>query len=144
MAAKRVVTVLGATLAALGLGVIPANASKGVVPSTANVVCNSVVVLPAQDGSTVSLPGRNGSTDCFLAIGDVSRAVGALQTGLKLCNLRANISVDDDFGPQTQAAVRSFQIARGLTVDGVYGNQTRNAMSWPDNDTLHCTRPTHF
>ena len=144
MATKRTVTVLVATLAALGLSVVPANASNDVVPNTANVVCNSVVALPALDGSTVSLPSRNGSTDCFLAKGDVSSAVGALQTGLKLCNLRANISVDDIFGPQTQAAVRNFQSSRGLTVDGVYGNQTRSAMSWPDNDTLRCTRPIHF
>ena len=145
MTVKRAVTALGAMLAAVGLGVVPVNASNGVVPNTANVVCNSVVVLPAQDGSTVGLPGRNGSTDCFLAQGDVSSAVGALQAGLRLCNLRASIAVDNNFGPQTKAAVVAFQRAHPpLSVDGIYGNQTRNAMLWPDNDTLHCTKPSHF
>jgi Putative peptidoglycan binding domain len=141
----RTALVLAGTLAAIGLSVVPASASNGATPNTADVVCNSVVVLPAQDGSTVSLPGRSGSTDCFLAKGDVSSAVGALQAGLRFCNLRANIAVDDDFGNQTKAAVVNFQKAHPpLTVDGIYGNQTRNAMTWPDNDTLRCTRPTHF
>jgi hypothetical protein len=144
MTAMRTVTVVVTALAGLGLGVTPTSASNGVVPNTANVVCNSDVVLPAQDGSTVTLPGRNGSTDCFLAIGDFSPAVGDLQAALKGCNLRANIAVDDDFGTHTQAAVSSFQSAHGLTVDGIYGNQTRNALTWPDNDTTRCTRPTHF
>jgi len=146
MTVKRAVTALGAMLAAFGLGVVPVNASNGVVPNTADVVCNSVVQLPAQDGSTVGLPGRNGSTDCFLAKGDFSDAVGALQAGLRFCNLRASIAVDNDFGPQTKAAVVAFQNAHHppLTVDGIYGNQTRNTMFWPDNDTLHCTKPTHF
>jgi len=39
---------------------------------------------------------------------------------------RSEVAVDGIFGPITAAAVRAFQQARGLTVDGIVGNQT-----WP-------------
>lgn len=36
--------------------------------------------------------------------------------------------IDSDFGPQTRAAVRRFQQARGLSVDGIAGTNTLNAL----------------
>jgi len=38
----------------------------------------------------------------------------------------ASLSVDGDFGSATASAVRSFQSAHGLSVDGIVGGQT-----WP-------------
>ncbi len=37
-----------------------------------------------------------------------------------------NVAVDGDVGPQTEAAIKAFQSANGLTPDGIVGNQT-----WP-------------
>ena len=53
--------------------------------------------------------------------GSTGDAVMAVQLVLK-------VSVDGDFGASTQAAVRSFQSAHGLSVDGVVGTNTWNAL----------------
>ncbi len=53
--------------------------------------------------------------------GSTGDAVRAVQVVLR-------VSVDGDFGPVTQAAVRSFQSSRKLAVDGVVGTNTWNAL----------------
>ncbi|WP_369148503.1 D-Ala-D-Ala carboxypeptidase family metallohydrolase [Streptomyces sp. R44] len=50
------------------------------------------------------------------------------------------VSVDGAFGPGTEAALRRFQAAYGLTVDGVAGAQTfsrLNALESSDGSTAH-------
>jgi peptidoglycan hydrolase-like protein with peptidoglycan-binding domain len=44
------------------------------------------------------------------------------------------ITVDGVFGPQTEAAVKSFQEGAGLVVDGIVGPQTWNAL--PDGGPM--------
>ena len=50
-----------------------------------------------------------------IRLGSRGDAVTALQKAL------GGIAVDGDFGPQTDAAVRRFQTAKGLTVNGIVG-----------------------
>jgi peptidoglycan hydrolase-like protein with peptidoglycan-binding domain len=54
--------------------------------------------------------------------GSSGAAVQALQ--VQLVKHGGSIATDGDFGPQTDTAVRSFQSARGLGVDGVVGPAT--------------------
>jgi peptidoglycan hydrolase-like protein with peptidoglycan-binding domain len=57
-----------------------------------------------------------------LSSGSEGRQVALLQSAL------GAIKVDGVFGPETEAAVRSFQASRGLTVDGVVGVLTIAAL----------------
>jgi peptidoglycan DL-endopeptidase CwlO len=46
------------------------------------------------------------------------------------------VSADGEYGPITRAAVRRYQQARGLLVDGIAGPQTLGALGLPTNVTL--------
>ena len=50
----------------------------------------------------------------------------ALQEALVQAGI--NVSVDGDFGPMTLGAVKAFQRAEGLAVDGVVGSQVANRL----------------
>ncbi|HTC73320.1 MAG TPA: peptidoglycan-binding protein [Solirubrobacteraceae bacterium] len=69
-------------------------------------------------------PGPTTSTEhiIVLSAGGEGRQVQLLQKAL------GSIKVDGIFGPETEAAVRSFQASRGLTVDGVVGPLTGAAL----------------
>jgi peptidoglycan hydrolase-like protein with peptidoglycan-binding domain len=47
--------------------------------------------------------------------------------------------IDGVYGPYTETAVREFQKARGLWVDGIAGPRTLRALGWPDtNHVMRC------
>jgi N-acetyl-anhydromuramyl-L-alanine amidase AmpD len=60
--------------------------------------------------------------------GDSGAKVKAVQSQLNESGY--GLSVDGAFGPATDTAVRSFQSAKGLGVDGVVGDNTWNKMVW--------------
>jgi peptidoglycan hydrolase-like protein with peptidoglycan-binding domain len=73
--------------------------------------------LPADPGTKQLSRGATGAT------------VTALQKGLKKFSSAPGDptdpgAADGDFGPKTESAVRAYQSAHGLTVDGVVGDQT--------------------
>ena len=60
--------------------------------------------------------------------GDSGAKVRAVQSQLNESGY--GLTVDGSFGPATYSAVRSFQSAKGLGVDGVVGDNTWNKMAW--------------
>jgi hypothetical protein len=62
-----------------------------------------------------------------LRMGDTGEAVKGLQG--QLVRHGAELIADGDFGPKTDAAVRAFQAARGLEVDGIVGPKTWAALA---------------
>lgn len=79
--------------------------------------------------STVPSSGPQTLTEAFgtsnIKEGDVGNYVRNVQ--LCLVTLGYSIDIDGDFGPATNAAVRDFQESKGLDMDGIVGNDTKNA-----------------
>jgi peptidoglycan hydrolase-like protein with peptidoglycan-binding domain len=73
-----------------------------------------------------ALPADPNTPD--LARGAAGAVVTALQQGLVKYGGTGSATdpgpVDGDFGPQTEAAVRAYQTQRGVTSDGIVGDET--------------------
>lgn len=65
-------------------------------------------------------------TSSLIRKGDRGDSVRWVQYALKMWG--ADIIVDGIFGPKTDAAVRTYQAANGLKVDGIVGKNTINAL----------------
>ncbi len=79
----------------------------------------SAIASSASTGSEATSEGSEGEGD----------AVSRLQKALKL-------SVDGQFGPQTEAAVRRLQARHGLSVDGIVGPATWSVLGIHVGETL--------
>ncbi|RJG46457.1 N-acetylmuramidase domain-containing protein [Mesorhizobium sp. DCY119] len=66
------------------------------------------------------------SSEGMLRLGSRGARVRELQT--LLVRAGQSVSIDGDFGPATASAVRAFQAAFGLTVDGIAGPETMRAV----------------
>lgn len=77
--------------------------------------------LQQTQGDAIKYPG-------FISTVDVNRAnvckLGSRDDFVAWIQRRVGVAADGDYGPLTQAAVRSFQTQSGLVVDGVVGVNT--------------------
>lgn len=93
-----------------------------------------------EGGAAPSLEGAPAPT---LRENDEGSAVGQLQKSLNDA-LGLNLVVDEDYGPATTAAVRELQSRAGITEDGIYGQDSADAlrdlleddMSWDEKISL--------
>jgi peptidoglycan hydrolase-like protein with peptidoglycan-binding domain len=94
---------------------------------------NSVTPAPAEPAAPAPAPAAGGDRltgNPSLRTGAKGPLVNTLQTLLN--GFDANLRVDGDFGSKTDAAVRGFQRANSLTVDGVVGPQTAGKLYDPN------------
>jgi peptidoglycan hydrolase-like protein with peptidoglycan-binding domain len=88
------------------------------VGPTASIASGQASVGPASNPE----PATTTEHVIVITYGSEGRQVQLLQQAL------GGIKVDGAFGPETEAAVRSFQASRGLSVDGVVGPLTSAAL----------------
>lgn len=79
-------------------------------------------------GGTVTPPDPNQGS-VVLSRGSQGPRVEALQRALN--NQGASLTVDGDFGPGTEAAVRTYQRQNALTADGIAGPKTLRSLNLP-------------
>lgn len=77
-------------------------------------------------GAPAPINLNSGSCPTNISRGQHSGCVTELQSLLN--HHGAELSVDGDFGPLTEAAVRDFQAEKGLVADGIVGPQTKSAL----------------
>ena len=71
---------------------------------------------------------QNRDMNCVLSRGDRGGGVLVLQLTLNQCF--THITVDGIYGPETENAIRFLQGLNGIPADGIYGPQTAKEMSW--------------
>ena len=86
---------------------------------------NAIAAAVARKGGT---PASGGSTGTTLKLNSQGTKVSQLQTDLKQLGYYY-AEITGNFGAKTEAAVKAFQKAKGLTADGVAGTKTLNAIA---------------
>ena len=86
---------------------------------------NAIAAAVARKGGT---PASGGSAGTTLKLNSQGTKVSQLQTDLKQLGYYY-AEITGNFGERTEAAVKAFQKAKGLTADGVAGTKTLNAIA---------------
>jgi len=102
--------------------------------TTAPTVAGATTTTVAGSTST-TVAGRTNVTSPSdnVKLGDKGDGVKQIQTALKAAGYK--VTVDGDFGNQTDAAVRQFQKKNGLKVDGIVGKITWGKLSTAGTST---------
>lgn len=85
------------------------------------------VSKPAAPAKPAAPKPKAKAKDYFLN-GDKGAGVGTIQTNLNAAGASPKLAVDNIFGSATGNAVKAFQKAHGLVVDGIYGAATKAKM----------------
>jgi len=78
-------------------------------------------------GDAVRWPGFSNTVDANRFHGVARKATGTIVSWIQR---RVAASVDGDFGPKTESAVKAFQAKHGLLADGIVGPATFAALAW--------------
>jgi peptidoglycan hydrolase-like protein with peptidoglycan-binding domain len=101
-------------------------AIDGVVGPQTKAALYSNISTGGGSGAPAPVNLNSGSCPANIVRGQRSGCVTELQSLLN--HHGGDLSVDGDFGPATESAVRSFQAEKGLGVDGIVGPQTKAAL----------------
>jgi len=109
--------------------------------TTAPTVAGATTTTVAGSTST-TVAGRTNVTSPSDNVkkGDKGEGVKQIQQALKAAGYK--VSVDGDFGNQTDAAVRQFQKKNGLKVDGIVGKVTWGKLSAAGSGSSSATTTT--
>lgn len=142
LAAWGSAAVLFAGLGAAAPAAVAAPASGSVTAQepqlAALAYCTTWVKITKTSTTYIRLPGAGSSISCTMGEGATGLHVAALQNALKICYGRS-ITVDQEFGPATESALKYAQGQAGAGVDGIYGSESRDKLKWPrfDNNGVH-------
>ncbi|MDR1633847.1 MAG: peptidoglycan-binding protein [Bifidobacteriaceae bacterium] len=122
--------------AALGVGTLTgtavAPAEAAATPTWSQASYYNITVTVYGDVGLHIPAASNGSLTCVMDYDAQSAAVGVLQNAANTSRYNRGLTVDENYGPATQAAVRYIQSYEGVAnVDGSFGPITRYAMRWP-------------
>jgi hypothetical protein len=133
----------------LVLTVVPASPAQAALPT-----CTGTTYGELWNGAWSDIvPAAGGDYRCRLSRGNTGEGVRALQMNLNACfnatmlyaapgHWWAWLAEDGQFGPKTEQALREVQWFLGISSDGIYGGDTRRAMSyWQEG---HYINEWHF
>lgn len=121
LAAVGVVFLIAVLAAA---GVFSSGSGTSVPPLTSTPTLTTSTTQPTTTPAAQPVPAPVGS----LKPGDTGAQVKVLQRALAHLGFSTG-TVDGQYGPATQAAVKRFQVAAGLPADGIIGPATLAALS---------------